>query len=782
MMGWLLAVAMMGLVAPDAYLPAGPGAVKVTGWLGQRMDACIDGGLVTQDIEAVVRPYRDKREVGDGDWRCEYWGKWFTGLALADAYRADGSTARVRDAAVQAMLATAADDGYLGTRQPADRGKGWDIWGRKYALLGLVAAYDRTGDKTVLAAATRAADTLIAEYGPGHRHLPDWGYPAWKGLPSNSVLEPIVLVYERTGEKRFLDFAEHIVAGWSQPSRLAPGGMKLIEDALAGKQPNQLVAPKAYEMMSCFEGLCELHRVTREPRYLQAAVRLAEGVLAREATLVGCGSSGELWCDGHTRQTGVVNQPMETCVTATWMKLCYQLLRLTGEPRWADELERNLYNGLVAGLMPDGRWWAYFGAPNGERVPSNTQHADVGLSCCVVNGPRGLMLTPRFAFGINAEGPVVNLCTPGSASLRTPGGQSLKLAIGGDYPFVDLATLTLDLPRPEMFTLALRIPAWSTATRLSVNGESQPVKAGEYARIKRLWRKGDRVSVAFDLRVKRVLAPDGNGQVALLRGPLVLSLDDRLTPPRPGVKVTLRADANGIVAAKANPESARRAGVRLAFDVVADGGTLTFCDYASAGNQWTSANRFRSWLPQPLDLTNLYETGQTWQSLSHSRDRRPTVPRVLRVTDPAGDLALLPGVVATADSEYDKEPHCAGRAVDGILTAPGAFDNQRWHSAVDQPHPHWLCITLPRPATLGRVVIHPADPLGYPVRFAGQIRKPGAAEWVEVFRCAANASAEPYEARFAPVSAQAFRLVIEASASAQWPNAAQVSEVELRAK
>ncbi|MBI5835414.1 MAG: glycoside hydrolase family 127 protein, partial [Armatimonadetes bacterium] len=694
MAGWWLVAMLVGAATPDAFIPADAGAVRITGWLGQRLDSCIDGGLVAQDIEAVVKPYRDKIEVGDGDWRCEYWGKWFTGLALGDAYRHDAGTARVRDAAVKALIDTAAPDGYLGTRQPADRGKGWDIWGRKYALLGLIAAYDRTHDKATLAAAQRAGDTILLEYGPGARFLPDWGYPQWKGLPSNSVLEPIVLLYERTGEARYLDFARHIVAGWSKPSRLAPGGMKLIEDALAGKPPSGLVAPKAYEMMSCFEGLCELYRVTREPDHLRAATRLAEGVLAREVTLVGCGTSGELWCDGHTRQTGAVDKPMETCVTATWMKLCYQLLRLTGEPRWADELERNLYNGLLAAEMPDGHWWAYFGAPNGERVPSYTQHADVGLSCCVVNGPRGLLLAPSFAYGRGTDGPVVNVCTPGSATLTTPGGQALRLAVDGDYPYADLATLTLDLPRAEQFTLSLRIPAWSTATRLSVNGQAQPAKPGAYARVKRTWRRGDKVSVAFDLRTKRLAAPDGNGQVALVRGPLVLSLDDRLTPPRPGASVTLAADAEGIVAVRPNPEAARRVGVRLALDVAAEGGTLTFCDYASAGGQWATSNRFRSWLPQPLDLTNLYETGQTWQSLSHQRDRRPTVPRSLRVPDPAGDLALLPGVVATADSEYDKEPGGAARAVDGQVTAPDVFDRLRWHSAVDKPHPHWLKIAL----------------------------------------------------------------------------------------
>ena len=123
---------------------------------------------------------------------------------------------------------------------------------------------------------------------------------------------------------------------------------------------------------------------------------------------------------------------METCVTVTWMKLCDQLLRLTGDVRYADELEKNLYNGLLGAMMADGQWWAYFGGLMGVRVPSYMQHAEVGPSCCVMNGPRALMLTPFWAFMESTDGPVVNLYAPGSAEI---GG--VKLEIMGDYPVSD---------------------------------------------------------------------------------------------------------------------------------------------------------------------------------------------------------------------------------------------------------------------------------------------------------------------------------------------------------
>ncbi|HAZ65053.1 MAG TPA: hypothetical protein DCZ72_15790 [Armatimonadetes bacterium] len=618
--------------AADAAGAAGPGAVQFTGWLGARLTACAQHGLVEQPLEPLIAPFRDKTEVGDGDWRCEYWGKWFTGLALADAYLQTPRSARVRDEAVAALVATADDDGYLGTRSREHRGAGWDVWGRKYALLGLLAAYDRTGAQGTLAAAMRAGDTLIAQFGPGGANLPDYGFAAWKGLPTSSVLEPIVRLYQRSGEQRFLDFAAHIVAAWSRPSALAPEGMRLIESALSGARPVEYVAAKAYEMMSCFEGLCELYRATGNEDYKRAALALGEGVLAHETTILGCGTSREVWCDGRTRQTEPLDMPMETCVTATWMKYAEHLWQLTGEPRWIDELERNLYNALLPAMMPSGRWWAYFSSPNGERVPSYIQHADVGLSCCVVNGPRALLRTPRWAVGTLDGAPCINLYAPGHAMVSTPAGQQLGLHLSGDYPFAATTQVRLDLEQPERFTLVLRSPAWSPRWQVRINGEPVEVEGAGYVRLEREWRGADHLELRFDLTVRAVAAPDGNGQVALVRGPVVLSLSERLNTAAAGT-FDLPTGVDGEVTGQLDPELAAEAGTNVALRVSDGTRAVVFCDYASAGTGWSTTDRFRTWLTNPLELggTSLYDTGQDWRSLSHQRDHRPAEP-------PAGEV------------------------------------------------------------------------------------------------------------------------------------------------
>ncbi len=225
----------------DLLTPAAPESVRISGRLGEKLDLCVAHRILAQDLESVIAPYRAKTETGGADWRCEYWGKWFTSLALADAYQSTPATRELRDTAAKALIATAAPDGYLGTRVPAHRLEGWDVWGCKYALLGLIADYDRTHDATVLDAARRQADVLIAELGPGKTSIADVG--EWNGLPASSVLEPVVLLYERHGRKkisgfcrthcRLLERAVETVAGRHEAGGGCAGGQEAGSDVRA---------------------------------------------------------------------------------------------------------------------------------------------------------------------------------------------------------------------------------------------------------------------------------------------------------------------------------------------------------------------------------------------------------------------------------------------------------------------------------------------------------------------------------------------------------------------
>ena len=143
-------------------------------------------------------------------------------------------------------------------------------------------------------------------------------------------------------------------------------------------------------------------------------------------------------------------------------------------------------------------------------------------------------------------GPVVNLYAPGNASPKLADGTEVKIAQETDYPVGDRIRLTISPARKQRFTLSLRIPAWSQRTALTVNGEAIACAPGKYAKLDREWAPGDRVLLTLDLRGRTVPAPSGAPQLALMRGPILLALDNRLVPLS-DTAVWLGADPQGFV-------------------------------------------------------------------------------------------------------------------------------------------------------------------------------------------------------------------------------------------
>ena len=232
-------------------------------------------------------------------WRCEYWGKLMRGACFICAYTQDSELYSILEEGVRELLARQDADGRITTYSRECEFSGWDMWGRKYVLLGLQYFSEICSDEALLAdirtAMCRHADHIMA-------HVGRYGIPInetsghWMGINSMSILEPFVRLYNLTGEQKYLDYAAYIVDigenGEAPIFRLA------AEDRL---DPCQYPVTKAYEMMSCFEGLIEYYRVTGEDKYRRAALNFGRRVLESDYTVIGCsGCTHELF-DGSTR-------------------------------------------------------------------------------------------------------------------------------------------------------------------------------------------------------------------------------------------------------------------------------------------------------------------------------------------------------------------------------------------------------------------------------------------------------------------------------------------------
>lgn len=580
----------------DVLAPTPLDRVQLRGYLGRRIDLCVRNRIFAQDPDKLVAPFRRRAETSG--WQTEFWGKWFLSAAAASRYtRDDAARARLGDS-VQALIATQTADGYIGNYAAGSHLKAWDIWGRKYTLLGLLAWFDLAGDAAALAAARRLADHLMTEAGPGAADILHCGL--FRGMAASSVLEPIVLLHRRTGDERYLRFAEWIVSRWS-----APDGPRLIEKAFTAVPVGERFPPpkknwfswengeKAYEMMSCYAGLVELYRETGLAPYRDAALRTHASILATEINAAGSGSAQECWYGGAARQAQPARNPMETCVTVTWMHLSAHLLRLTGDPRYADAIESAACNALLGAMTPDGSGFAKYSPLAGVREFGEKQ-CGMELNCCEANGPRGAMLLPQVAVMMGADGPAVNLYSEGSWDLALPSGNALRIEATTDYPVSGAIDFVLHPARAESFSVRLRIPQWSAQTALAVNGSKiQDVRSGRYREVRRLWKAGDRIRLQLDLRPRVLRATDGPRRfAAVARGPVLLARDLRLGEEQIDQPVAgLAADAGFV---RLEPITAP-SGIAMAFR--AGEAQVRLCDYASAGNTWDAASRYRVWMP-----------------------------------------------------------------------------------------------------------------------------------------------------------------------------------------
>lgn len=587
-------------------------AAKINRFVGEKFDVSYSNRILAQDVHRLVHPFTVREE--NHCWQSEFWGKWFTSAVLAYQYNPTPELANKLKMAVDELIETQTPDGYIGNYSPENRLKAWDIWGRKYCMLGLIAYYDITKSADALKAAAKQADCLIKELNDNDAMIVQMGNH--RGMAASSILEPICQLYVRTGNKHYLDFAEEIVRQWETPQ-----GPQLISKATApvgqrfpkpdkDKWYGWDQGHKAYEMMSCYEGLLELYRITGKENYKKAAEDTWQSIVDTELNIVGSGSAMEAWFSGAEKQTSPIAHYQETCVTVTWLKFNQQLLRLTGDAKYADAIEQTFYNALLGSMKPDGSDWAKYTPLYGQRLEGSEQ-CNMGLNCCNASGPRGLFTLPLTAVMNADKGLYVNFYMDGTYKLNTPSNKLVTLQQTTDYPVsgvVDIALL--DLPKAEKMEIALRIPAWSENTIVKVNGDPvNNVSPGEYISLHRTWKKGDQISIEFEMKGKIHTLNSNPTYAAITRGPIVLARDERLKGPDMGailepvakehqhIELTMKDNEHNDIwmtfGASFIPESYAEYGAK---PVESD-----LCDYASAGNTMSAYPFFKVWLPQLFD-------------------------------------------------------------------------------------------------------------------------------------------------------------------------------------
>jgi DUF1680 family protein len=579
----------------DRFVPAPLDRQQMAGLLGQRMQANLASRLLKLDIEPLLAGFEHR--PGVQDWIGEHAGKFLHAASNAWMYGGSEPLLTRMQEIVRRMAASQKDDGYLGTYLDQNRWTSWDVWVHKYDLIGLLAYYGATGDRTALQASRKIGDLLCRTFGQGQGQRDIVAAGTHVGMAATSVLEPMCMLYRMTGDPKYLDFCRYIIAAYD-----GPHGPRLVRSLTEHGDVQRTANAKAYEMLSNLVGVTDLYRLTGDPALPVPPLNAWKDIAAHRLYVTGSASYQEHFLkDGILPGTGDVG---EMCVTVTWMQLNWHLLRLSGEAKYGDALEHTVYNALLGGQNPATGNICYFTPLIGTKPYGTHFHGVQGVNCCISSGQRGVALIPSLAWGTLGGGPAVVLYTPGQAVIPvTVGGKQIPVTLISktDYPVDGQVLLTLRMDQPAAFPVSLRVPGWCAKYTATVEGEDYPGKPGEFLVIQRTWKPGDEIHIDMDMTV-RVLSGGASypQNFAIQRGPQILARDDQVSKQ---ADLVLAEDASGRPATLRLQPAADRLpagwlGVQ-AYTVEGQSPDAVLVPFADAGQ---TGGNYRVWLgPLPVE-------------------------------------------------------------------------------------------------------------------------------------------------------------------------------------
>jgi len=593
-------------------------------------------------------------------WVGEFIGKFLTNSILLTQTTDDPEVKKTVDAMLNALIESQDEDGYFGPFPKQERLiVCWDLWGCYHAITALNLYYERFGDTRALESAKRAGDFVCATFLDSDKRAKDVGSDEM----NLAVMTSLCQLYRLTGEERYFKTAQEILKDLEDCG-------DFYREGLAGTEFYQTPRPR-WESLHTIVGFSELYKITGDESYKRAFLNLWESIRARDIHNNGSFSSGEQ-AVGSPFKEGAI----ETCCTVAWTAATVEALRLTGDSRCADELEKTLYNAVAAYTHPSGSYCTYNTPMNGRREASfhtivfQSRPGQPELNCCSVNGPRGFAELVEWGVtkGRDASGDdaiFVNYYGAGETTFEVD-GKRVKLIQRTNYPLgedVEIELATEDDDEIET-TLNLRVPAWARDARLSTKKGSRVLEPGRYYAVKRVWKRGESIKLTFPMKL-RYESGDGDfaGCVSVFRGPLLFAYDQRFNSYDSDVIPTITPEtfANARLELPPQDPERERIGDYAPWALVKlnapDGTPVTLVDFASAGSLGTT---YASWIPAekiapPVPACDRPRVGErvapgarpfSWRNLTDSTNVKCRVDIF--------DSATLETIVATVNSEDGK--------------------------------------------------------------------------------------------------------------------------------
>jgi DUF1680 family protein len=495
------------------------------------------GYLMALDPDRLVAPFRREaglplRQAGYGNWESSgldghMGGHYLSAMALMYASSGDAEVLARLNYVLAELKASQRADGYLGgipggaaVWQAVAGGTlkvdNFSVNGKWVPWYNLHKTYAGLRDAHRYAGSEDARTMLIA--------LSDWALALTSRLTAEQMQamlrsehggmnEVFADVYQLTGDKKYLELARR----FSHNAILDP--LAAGQDKLSGLHANTQI-PKVI-------GFQRIGDITGERQYLDAANYFWTTVRERRTVAIGGNSVKEHFHDDKSFAPMIneVEGP-ETCNTYNMLRLSEMLFNRDPQVRYADYMERALYNHILSSQRPGDGGFVYFTPmrPNHYRVYSQVDQA---MWCCVGSGIESQSKHGEFIYARERDALFVNLFIPSTLHWRE---KNLRLTQSTRFPDQDTSRLTID--GDAAFTLKLRYPGWVGKGRMQVRINGKPVKVdaapGSYVSLARHWRKGDRVDVKVPMTTTLEQMPDQSDYYAVLHGPIVLAAKSQL--------------------------------------------------------------------------------------------------------------------------------------------------------------------------------------------------------------------------------------------------------------
>lgn len=545
-----------------------------------------------------VTPFKNHSDVANNGWRGEYFGKMMRGACLVYAYVKDDELYDILTEAVKDMLSAQDSLGRFSSYDVKNEFRGWDVWGRKYVATGLLHYVDICKDDSfkteIISALKKHFDYIIEKIGNGANQISITDTSdGWGAVNSCSILEPFIALYNITGEKRYLTFAEYIIS---------TGGCKngnLLECAKDNTlSPYMYPVVKTYEVMSFFEGVLAYYETTGKNEYLKVVENFVEKFNETEVTVIGsAGCLDELMNNAAVVQTERTDERMqETCVTVTWMRLLTRMYKNSGDSKYIDRFEKaslnafcgaiNLYNvktyvesrNITIGPFPFDSYSPIYNNKRGRAVGGYQCFEDgSAYGCCACIGAAGVGLIPLVSVMERENGVVFNEYYDGEFIDKNAN----RFKIEGGYPSEFTIKITAENINVKS-NLFFRVPDWSDGFDILLNGNvlSGNLQHGYFVYDGEI-NTNDVFTVSLHGNIK---ACEINGLVYWTYGPLVLARDNR----KDGHHFLYRQIDLGVNADEAVFERKDAVDPELVrFEsVCSNGNRYLLTDYASCGKLW----------------------------------------------------------------------------------------------------------------------------------------------------------------------------------------------------